>query len=376
MTATRAISSIKIGERHRADLGDISMLAASIEQVGLLHPIVVTPDGRLIAGHRRFEACKVLGWSEIPVTVVDLDQIVRGEYAENTQRKDFTLAEAVAIKWDLEPLERAEAKKRQGTRTDKHPGKLPTSSKGRAADKAAEATGIGRRTLEKAEAVMRAAIDDPLRFFPLVKSMERTGRVNGPYRRLCNMQQADRIRAEPPRLPNRGPYRVAVCDVPWPFEPDDESPAHRGAWPFPTMSIDELCTMPVASLMHDDSIMWFWTINFHMRHAFRILDAWGFQKTPTMLTWAKDRMGNGHWLRGQTEHCIVAIRGKPVVTLTNETTLLRAPVRGHSVKPTEFYDLVERLCPAPRFADFFSRYRHNERWDCHGDQAPPAEAAE
>jgi hypothetical protein len=42
----------------------------------------------------------------------------------------------------------------------------------------------------------------------------------------------------------------------------------------------------------------------------------GFHQTPTMLTWAKNRMGNGLWLRGQTEPCILAVRGKPLVTLT------------------------------------------------------------
>jgi N6-adenosine-specific RNA methylase IME4 len=46
------------------------------------------------------------------------------------------------------------------------------------------------------------------------------------------------------------------------------------------------------------------------------------------------------------------------------------------VKPLQFYDLVERLCPAPRYVDLFSRYRHSDRWDCHGDEAPKAEAAE
>ena len=43
----------------------------------------------LIAGKRRLEAYKVLGWIEIPVTVVDLAEIVRGEFAENAIRKDF-----------------------------------------------------------------------------------------------------------------------------------------------------------------------------------------------------------------------------------------------------------------------------------------------
>jgi N6-adenosine-specific RNA methylase IME4 len=107
-----------------------------------------------------------------------------------------------------------------------------------------------------------------------------------------------------------------------------------------------------------------------MREAFTVLDAWGFEQK-TILTWVKDRFGNGDWLRGQTEHCILAVRGKPVVTLTNQSTVLHAPSRGHSAKPMEFYELVESLCPAPRYADLFSRYRHNDKWDCHGDEAPP-----
>jgi ParB family transcriptional regulator, chromosome partitioning protein len=48
----RAISAITIGNRHRRDLGDVSGLANSIAELGLLHPIVIRADGRLIAGER------------------------------------------------------------------------------------------------------------------------------------------------------------------------------------------------------------------------------------------------------------------------------------------------------------------------------------
>ena len=106
------VDQIKVGERHRKDMGDIAGLAANIAAVGLLHPIVVQPDGTLIAGERRLQAAQLLGWKTIPVTVIDLDDIVRGEFAENTHRKDFTLSEAVAIKRALEPLEKAAAKER------------------------------------------------------------------------------------------------------------------------------------------------------------------------------------------------------------------------------------------------------------------------
>jgi hypothetical protein len=61
-----------------------------------------------------------------------------------------------------------------------------------------------------------------------------------------------------------------------------------------------------------------------------------------------------------------------VVELTTQTTFLHGPLRANSQKPTEFYDFVESLCPAPRYADLFSRYRHNDKWDCHGDEAPAA----
>jgi N6-adenosine-specific RNA methylase IME4 len=353
----RPVKEIRVGKRHREDLGDIDALAASIAHVGLLHPIVIRPDGRLIAGERRLAACKRLGWTHIPATVVALDDIVRGEFAENAVRKDFTLSEAVAIKTTLESIEAKEAKQRQGTRTDKHPGKFPKSSKGRAADKAAKVTGLSR-TLEKAKAVVDAAEAEPERFGKLKEDMDRTGRANGPFKRLKVIRQAEEIRKEPPPLPERGPYRVAVADVPWPHEPDDKDPSHRGLRPYLTMSIEQMCALDVGSIMHADSILWFWVSNFHLRYAYQVLAAWGFHATPTMLTWAKDKSNWGHWLYGQTEHAIMAVRGKPVVTLSNQATLLSAPARAHSQKPQEFYDLVESLCPAPRYVDLFSRYQH------------------
>src|SRR5262249_60596321 len=99
------ISDIVVGTRHRKDMGDVAGLAASIKELGLLHPIVVRPAGVLVAGERRLRAAKLLGWATIPVSVVDLEAVARGEFAENAVRKDFTLSEAVAIKRALEPLE-------------------------------------------------------------------------------------------------------------------------------------------------------------------------------------------------------------------------------------------------------------------------------
>ena len=56
------ISKIKVSSRYRKDLGDLAGLAASVKELGLLHPVVVRSDRRLIAGERRLQACKLLGW--------------------------------------------------------------------------------------------------------------------------------------------------------------------------------------------------------------------------------------------------------------------------------------------------------------------------
>ena len=176
-------------------------------------------------------------------------------------------------------------------------------------------------------------------------------------------------------MPRRGPYRVGVVDFPWPYEIASEELTIRGVWPYPTMSVAEIRAFPITSIMHEDAILWVWTTNFHMQVIPDLLHGWGFRHV-TILTWAKDHAGSGDWLRGQTEHAVMAVRGKPVVTLVGQSTLLRAPVRAHSEKPPEFYALVELLCPAPRYADLFSRYQHNEKWDCHGDEAPDGDEGE
>jgi N6-adenosine-specific RNA methylase IME4 len=368
MAGFTRLDAIHIGDRTRRDLGDITALAASIAEHGLLHPVVISPDGQLIAGERRLEAFRLLGRAEIPTRVIDLNHLVFGELAENVDRKDFTPEERVAIGAKVEALLIG----RQGERSDLGKGKgLPQNFgevNGETTDIAARKAGFGNgETYRQAKAVVAAAQADPETFSKPLADMNRTGRVHGPYKRVRIFQQSAEIRREPPPLPNQGPYRVIAADPPWPYEKRDEDPSHRAVLPYPTMSIAEIAALDVAAIAHEDCVLWLWTTNFYMREAYDIVEAWGFERK-TILTWVKDRFGFGDLLRGQTEHAIVATRGRPVFQLTNETTALFAPVRAHSEKPDEFYQLVERLCPAPRYCELFSR-RGRPNWDGHGDQS-------
>jgi hypothetical protein len=185
-----SINDIVVGTRHRHDLGDIVELAHSIEEVGLLHPIPIRPDRTLIAGARRLAACTQLGWESIPVHVVNLESIVRGEFAENAYRKAFLPTEIHAIWQALEPAERAAAQERQrATRFGNGGGKLPPPTKGKTRDKVARFAGVSGRTLEKITAVMDAAEADPRCFGPLVKRMDQSG-VHAAYSELKAMRAA------------------------------------------------------------------------------------------------------------------------------------------------------------------------------------------
>ena len=187
--AVLPIDQIIVGELHRKDMGDIAGLAANIDELGLLKPIPVRPDGTLIAGVRRLRAAQLLRWTKIPVHVVDLRDVVRGEHAENAHRKPFTPSELVAIKADLrEQL----------------------------------ATPVGRPSKE-----INATCAD----FPRGKNRAESGRLwrrLGPSigegessgsRSLSRPRLSERSRR---RCRNRGPYRVVTCDVPWPYEIGDD----------------------------------------------------------------------------------------------------------------------------------------------------------
>lgn len=174
------ITSIRIVDRHRKDLGDLDDLADSIGTVGLIQPIVLTTDRLLIAGHRRVEACRRLGWDTVPAVTAehlfDAADRLRAERDENTCRKAMTPSELVALGLELEALERPKALARQranhprpGERAD-HRESLRSSPGGGTLEGAAkranetasvvsEAVGMGRSNYYKARAIVLAAED-------------------------------------------------------------------------------------------------------------------------------------------------------------------------------------------------------------------------
>jgi hypothetical protein len=248
------ISQIVIGERHRRHLGNIDALAANIGELGLLHPVVVRRDGLLVAGERRLEACKRLGWKSIPATVVGLKEIVRGEFAENGMRKDFLPSEVDAIRRALEPLEKTAAQRRM--RLGRTPsGNFPEGPTGQTHDKVGTFAGMSGRTVEKVAAIVTAAERDPRKFGALVEEMDRTRRVDGVYRKLKQAQDESRRLAV---KPVKGKFRTIVLDPPYSYR---QSLAGRARPDYAVMSQKQLLALPVAGWADKEAHIYVWAPN-------------------------------------------------------------------------------------------------------------------
>jgi ParB/RepB/Spo0J family partition protein len=326
-------------------LGDIDELAGQIADLGLLHPIVVRPNGELIAGQRRLEAVKMLGWKDVPVHVVDIESLVRGEFSENAHRKDFTPSELVAIAASIEKeeTERARARMTLGTAVPR------VSLTGKTVDVIAERLrlGISGKTLERARAVVQAAEADPKRFGHLVAEMDRTGKVSAAYRTLRCAEDEKRILGLKPIV---GRHRTLVIDPPWRYAIDFLG---RSRPDYATMTKEELLALAVADWAEERCHLYLWTTNAMLRHAFDLMEAWGFRYN-TILTWTKPRAGMGTHFRGATEHVLFGIRGVLATRTLKIPTWFEAPVGKHSDKPERFYDIV-RAASYPPYGEAFQR---------------------
>ncbi len=164
-------------------------------QRGLLHPVVVTPDYTLVAGARRIEAARLLGWLEIPVTIIDIEDLLSAERDENAERKDLTPTEAVAIGKFIEEIHRARiaaqvsAIHRQNrVGRDKGKKEAVVEPEGKTDVVVGKVVGMSEPTYFRAKKVVAAGKADPAQFGDLPGQMDETGNVSGTYRELRRRQ--------------------------------------------------------------------------------------------------------------------------------------------------------------------------------------------
>jgi ParB family transcriptional regulator, chromosome partitioning protein len=90
------VEDVIIKKRIRRDLGDLRPLMKSMQSYGLLNPIILNRQNELIAGHRRLESAKMLGWRTIQSIMVDKESELEKlelELEENLHRRNLSADE-------------------------------------------------------------------------------------------------------------------------------------------------------------------------------------------------------------------------------------------------------------------------------------------
>ncbi len=173
-------------------------------------------------------------------------------------------------------------------------------------------------------------------------------------------------------------YRTIYADPPWQFQnrTGKVAPEHKRLSRYSTMTVPEICRLPVAEAADEKSHLYLWVPNALLPQGLEVMEAWGFAYK-TNIIWEKirkdgmpDGRGVGFYFRNVTEILLFGIRGEKNRTLDpgrSQVNLIRAIKREHSRKPDEFIGLIERCSPAP-FLELFAR-GSRPGWDLWGNQA-------
>lgn len=131
------------------------------------------------------------------------------------------------------------------------------------------------------------------------------------------------------------------------------------------MPVERIATLPVSQLAASSAHLWLWVTNASLWAGKYVMEAWGFSYR-SILTWIKPRFGLGHYLRTQTEHLLLGVRGTAPVQFRSQGSWFYAPVQEHSHKPEEQYAIIERCSPGP-YLELFAR-RHQPGWHVWGNE--------
>jgi N6-adenosine-specific RNA methylase IME4 len=171
----------------------------------------------------------------------------------------------------------------------------------------------------------------------------------------------------------KGMYRVIYADPAWDY--NSSSGADSGAFKtaaehYPTMTIAEMCKLPVAAHAMKDAVLFMWVTSPLLAECWPVIEAWGFKYKSSMV-WDKVLGNFGHYVRVHHEYLLICTRGsclpdEPTPMPDSVQVIRRSDV--HSEKPEEFRGIITKLYTRGPYLELFGR-KKVEGWDVFGNDA-------
>ena len=168
------------------------------------------------------------------------------------------------------------------------------------------------------------------------------------------------------------PYQIIYADPPWRY--DQKSLQGAAEKHYATMSMEELCGLPVEQISAKDSLLFLWATFPQLPAALRLISAWGFKYKTVAFVWLKKNrkadswfFGLGFWTRGNAELCLLATRGHPKRKAANIHQFIISPIEAHSKKPDIVRDKIVALAGDVPRIELFAR-QETPGWDVWGNE--------
>lgn len=170
-----------------------------------------------------------------------------------------------------------------------------------------------------------------------------------------------------------GKYRVIYADPPWKYGDSREAlEGTTGASAhYPSMSITELCDLPVVEWIESDAVLFLWVTSPLLFECSPVIRAWGFQYKSSFV-WDKIKHNIGHYNSVRHEFLLVCTRGSCLPDIPKLfDSVLSIERTTHSTKPEEFRTMIETLYPNGKRLEMFAR-KQADGWDVYGNEIDDA----
>ncbi len=163
-------------------------------------------------------------------------------------------------------------------------------------------------------------------------------------------------------------YQIIYADPPWKYNDKQDTDKLGGAVKhYPTMTITELCKLPVDKIRDDNAVLFMWTTSPLIEDSFKVVNAWGF-KYKTSFVWDKIKHNMGHYNSVRHELLLICTRG----SFTPQVRKLFDSVQSiertkHSKKPNRFREIIDIIYPRGSRVELFAREK-TEGWDVWGNE--------
>lgn len=171
-------------------------------------------------------------------------------------------------------------------------------------------------------------------------------------------------------------YNIIYADPPWHYNArnNPNTKFSRGVHSYyPTMSVDEICSLPVAELADENCALILWVTFPRLKEGIRVLEAWGFRYVTVVFNWFKVNksgtpfFGVGYYTKSNSEIALLGVKGKmkPISNYVSQVVI--SPREEHSKKPDSVRDkIIELFGDIPRI-ELFARHT-TPGWDVWGNE--------